>query len=83
VFLRRIVEEAALLDIPAIVLDINNDLSRLGDEWPTRPDGFSDEDAAKAAAYHAHADVVIWTPGVSSGNPLSLNLLPDFAADRG
>jgi Helicase HerA, central domain len=83
VFLRRIVEEAALLDIPAIVLDINNDLSRLGDEWPARPEGFSDEDAAKAAAYHAHAELVIWTPGVSSGNPLSLNLLPDFAADRG
>ena len=37
VLLRRIVEEAALLEIPAIVLDINNDLSRLGDPWPTRP----------------------------------------------
>lgn len=80
VLLRRIVEEAALLDIPAIVPDINNDLSCLGDPWPGRPDGFSDEDAAKAEAYHARADVVIWTPGVRSGNPLSLNLLPDFAA---
>ncbi len=80
VLLRRIVEEAALLGIPAIVLDVNNDLSRLGEEWPTRPDGFNDEDAAKAAAYHARVDVVIWTPGVSSGNPVSLNLLPDFAA---
>jgi hypothetical protein len=80
VLLRRIVEEAALLDIPAIVLDVNNDLSRLDDPWPTRPDGFSDEDAARSIAYHAHTDVVIWTPGVSSGNPLSLNLLPDFAA---
>jgi hypothetical protein len=80
VLLRRIVEEAALLGIPAIVLDINNDLSRLGDPWPTRPDGFSDEDAAKASAYHARADVVIWTPGVGSGNPISLKLLPDFAA---
>lgn len=80
VLLRRIIEEAALLDIPAIVLDINNDLSRLSDAWPVRPDGFGDEDAAKAAAYHAHTDVVIWTPGVSSGNPVTLNLLPDFAA---
>ncbi len=80
VFLRRIVEEAALLDIPAIVLDVNNDLSRLGDPWPARPDGFSDEDVAKAAAYRSRADVVIWTPGVASGNPVSLNLLPDFAA---
>jgi hypothetical protein len=80
VLLRRIVEEAALLDIPAIILDINNDLSRLDEPWPTRPDGFGDQDAAKAAEYHARIEVVIWTPGVSSGNPMSLNLLPDFAA---
>ena len=38
VLLRRIVEEAALLGIPSIVLDPNNDLSRLGDAWPTRPE---------------------------------------------
>jgi Helicase HerA, central domain len=80
VLLRRIVEEAALLEIPSIVLDVNNDLSRLGDRWPAQPDEFTAEDAAKAAAYHQRVDVVIWTPGVSSGNPVSLNLLPDFAA---
>lgn len=80
VFMRRIIEEAALLGIPSIVLDPNNDLSRLGDAWPTLPDAWSDEEKAKAAAYHARADVVIWTPGVISGNPVSLNLLPDFAA---
>jgi DNA helicase HerA-like ATPase len=83
VLLRRIVEEAALLEIPAIVLDVNNDLSRLGDPWPTRPPEFSDDDAVKAAAYHTRAEVVVWTPGVSSGRPLSLNLLPDFAAIGG
>src|SRR5262249_19691545 len=60
VLLRRIVEEAALLGIPSIVLDPNNDLSRLGDAWPARPDSWSDEEAAKAAAYRARADVVIW-----------------------
>ena len=80
VLLRRIVEELALIGIPSIVLDPNNDLSRLGDPWPERPAAFSDEDAIKAAAYYARADVVIWTPGVSSGNPISLSLLPDFAA---
>jgi hypothetical protein len=80
VLLRRIVEEAALLGIPAIVLDPNNDLSRLGDAWPTHPETWGNGDAAKAEAYRACADVVIWTPGVSSGNPISLNLLPDFAA---
>ena len=80
VLLRRIVEEAALIDIPSIVLDINNDLARLGDAWPSRPDGFSDEDAAKAAAYRKRADVVIWTPGRNSGRPISLKLIPDFSA---
>lgn len=80
VLLRRIVEEAALIDIPSIVLDINNDLARLGDAWPSRPDGFSDEDAAKAAAYRKRAGVVIWTPGRNSGRPISLKLIPDFSA---
>jgi hypothetical protein len=80
VLLRRIVEEAVLLGIPSIVLDSNNDLSRLDDVWPTRPQSWSEADAAKADSYHAAADVVIWTPGVSSGNPISLSLLPDFAS---
>jgi hypothetical protein len=80
VLMRRIVEESALLGIPSIVLDPNNDLTRLGDAWPTRPESWSEEDAAKAEAYRACADVVIWTPGVTSGNPISLNLLPDFVA---
>lgn len=80
VLLRRMIEEAALVGIPSIVLDINNDLSRLDDPWPVRPEGFSDEDAAKSARYHAQTDVVVWTPGVTSGKPLALNLLPDFAA---
>jgi hypothetical protein len=62
------------------VLDINNDLARRGDAWPSRPVGFSDEDAAKAAAYRKRADVVIWTPGRNSGRPTSLKLIPDFSA---
>jgi hypothetical protein len=46
-----------------------------------KPTGvLGDEDAAKAKTYHACADVVIWTPGANSGNPISLNLLPDFAS---
>jgi len=60
VLLRRIVEEAVLLDIPAIVVDINNDLVRLGDAWPARPKGFSDDDQTKADAYQNRADVVSW-----------------------
>lgn len=78
VLLRRIIEEAALLGIPAIVLDTNNDLARLGDDWPAPPDGWTEKDAAKSAGYRSNVDVTIWTPGRSSGRPMSLALLPDF-----
>ncbi len=80
VLLRRIVEEAALAGIPAIVIDPNNDLSRLGDAWPERPAGFDDADAAKAKRYAATVEVVVWTPGIHAGNPLFLSVLPDFSA---
>jgi uncharacterized protein DUF87 len=80
VLLRRIVEEAALIGIPAIVIDPNNDLSRLGDVWPEPPAGYTDEDEAKAKHYAATVEVVVWTPGVHAGNPLFLSVLPDFAA---
>jgi uncharacterized protein DUF87 len=79
VLLRRIVEEAALLGIPAIVLDTNNDLARLGDQWPAPPDGWTEEDAGKAAKYGRNVDVTIWTPGRNAGRPMSLALMPDFA----
>ncbi|MEA2983974.1 MAG: hypothetical protein QOD94_228 [Alphaproteobacteria bacterium] len=71
VLLRRIVEEAALAGIPSIVIDPNNDLSRLGDAWPERPVDFTDADEAKAQRYAATVNVVVWTPGVHAGNPLS------------
>jgi hypothetical protein len=80
VLLRRIVEEAALLGIPAIVLDTNNDLARLSDKWPNRPEGWTDEDDSKAAEYAKRVEVEIWTPGRSSGKPIALGLLPDFSA---
>jgi hypothetical protein len=80
VFLRRIIEEAALLGVPSIVLDGANDLARLGDPWPERPESFTDEDAAKADRYQGTTDVVVWTPGLASGNPLSFNPIPDFSA---
>ena len=72
-------EEAALIGAPSLVLDVHNDLARLGEPWPSRPAEFSDNDARKASAYFQRADVVVWTPGVSGGRPLTLNLLPDFA----
>ncbi len=82
VLLRRMVEEAALCGIPAIVLDPNNDLSRLGDPWPERPAAFTAEDDAKASRYAREVEVVVWTPGANAGNPLFLSSLPDFASVR-
>lgn len=79
VLLRRLVEEAALAGIPAIVVDPNNDLSRLGSPWPERPTAFTPEDSEKAAAYARRVEVVVWTPGLYAGNPLFLPVLPDFA----
>jgi hypothetical protein len=79
VLIRRIVEECALRGVSAIVLDPNNDLARLGDAWPTPPDGWSDGDAAAAREYLANTDVVVWTPGRAGGRPLSFHPLPDFA----
>ena len=80
VLLRRIVEEAALAGIPAIVLDTNNDLARLGEQWPATPASFGPEDEAKAARYARDVEVMVWTPGLSSGRPLTLAVLLDFAA---
>ncbi|MFL9829106.1 AAA family ATPase, partial [Rhodoplanes sp. SY1] len=79
VLLRRIVEEAALAGIPAIIIDPNNDLSRLGETWPTRPPSFTADDDEKARRYLDAVEVVVWTPGVHAGNPLFLSVMPDFA----
>jgi DNA helicase HerA-like ATPase len=80
VLLRRIVEEAALRGVSSIVLDTNNDLARLGDPWPPEhPAGWVDEaDRQRAADYLDSTDVVVWTPGLQGGRPLSFQPLPDL-----
>jgi len=80
VLLRRMIEEAALLGIPSIVLDANNDLVHLASAWPEAPSAFSEEDAVKATLYARRVEVTIWTPGLASGRPMTLSVLPDFAA---
>ncbi|MGB5973712.1 MAG: ATP-binding protein, partial [Nodosilinea sp.] len=80
VLVKRLVEEAALKGIPAIVIDGANDLARMGDRWPTSPDSWTDQDQAKAEQYQQNTDVMVWTPGRSAGRPLNLNPLPDFKA---
>ncbi|ONH22511.1 ATP-binding protein [Pseudofrankia asymbiotica] len=83
VLIRRLVEECALRGVSSIVLDPNNDLARLGEAWPTPPDGWAAGDAALAAEYLQTTEVVVWTPRRPAGRPLSFQPLPDFASLRG
>ncbi|AGL15245.1 helicase HerA domain-containing protein [Actinoplanes sp. N902-109] len=80
VLIRRLVEECALRGVSAIVLDPNNDLSRLGDPWPEPPPGWDPADTVRAEQYRRDTEVVVWTPRRESGRPLSFQPLPDFAA---
>ena len=80
--LRRLIEECALRGISAIVLDPNNDLSRLGEAWPQPPSGWWEGDAERAQRYLDETDVVVWTPNRQSARPLVLQPIPDFAALR-
>ena len=81
ILLKRLVEEAALLGIPSILIDPANDLAQIGDPWPADPPvSWLPEDAERARRYHSQTEVVIWTPGRSAGRPLQLAPLPDLAA---
>ncbi|AFM15652.1 putative ATPase [Mycolicibacterium chubuense NBB4] len=80
VLIRRLVEECALRGVSSIVLDPNNDLSRLGTQWPVKPTGWRPSDDPRAAEYLQGTEVRIWTPRRSSGRPLAFQPLPDFAS---
>jgi DNA helicase HerA-like ATPase len=78
VLLKRLVEEAALKGVPSLVIDISGDLSRLGLPWPQPPKAFSRDDTLKAEKLAKSCQILVWTPGQDSGNPLRLPLLPDL-----
>ena len=85
VLVRRLIEECALQGVSTVVLDPNNDLARLGLPWPEPPRGWLDGDAEKAATYLRDTEVVVWTPRLTTGRPLSfapLAGLGDVADDR-
>ncbi|MET9328447.1 DUF87 domain-containing protein [Tsukamurella sp. NPDC003166] len=82
VLIRRLIEECALRGVSAIVLDPNNDLSRLGEAWPQAPSGWWEGDAERAQRYLADTEVIVWTPNRESARPLVLQPIPDFAALR-
>ena len=78
VLIRRLVEECALRGVSSIILDPNNDLSRLGTGWPERPNEWRRSDDGRAKDYLDNTEVVVWTPRKSSGRPLAFQPLPDF-----
>jgi len=80
VLIKRLVEEAALLGIPSILIDGANDLASMGDAWPEPMENWLVADLDKADRYHEQSNVVVWTPGKEAGNPLYLEPLPDLAA---
>ncbi|MEU4701988.1 helicase HerA domain-containing protein [Nonomuraea dietziae] len=80
VLIRRLVEECALQGVSSIVLDPNNDLSRLGTPWPEAPSTWEEGDRERAEEYLAGTDVVVWTPGKQAGRPLAFQPLPDLGA---
>ena len=80
VLLSRLVQEAVMAEIPALVLDATGDLARLGVPWPSRPTEFSEEDARKAKVYFERVDARLWSPALSRDAPMPLSVLPDFAA---
>lgn len=80
VLIRRLIEECALRGVSSIVLDPNNDLSRLGSGWPQPPQGWNPADNANATEYLTNTEVVVWTPNRIAGRPLSFQPLPDFAS---
>jgi hypothetical protein len=82
VLLRRIIEECALRGVSSVVLDVNNDLARLGDPWPEPPEHWEGNDPELAGAYFEGTEVILWTPGRASGRALSFRPLPDFAPVR-
>lgn len=83
VLVRRIIEEAALLGVPAIVIDPGNDLALLGDAWPQPPEPWSSDDAEKATHYLQSTEVCVWTPGAPQGRPINLSGLPEFTGLNG
>ncbi|MFI5660878.1 helicase HerA domain-containing protein [Streptomyces sp. NPDC051684] len=78
VLVKRLVEQCALHGVSVIVLDPNDDLARLGDPWSSPPRGWTGDHERDAGRYFADVEVVVWTPGLNRGRPISFYPLPDF-----
>jgi len=64
--------------VSSIVLDPNEDLASLGDTRPAPPEGWSADQHNLTKRYFATTEVLVWTPGLRNGRPISFHPLPDF-----
>ena len=80
VLVRRLIEEAAILGVPTLVIDAARDLTTLDERWKEAPENWRPEDHERADRYHERLDYVLWTPGREQGNPIAFEPLPDFSA---
>lgn len=78
VFVRRLVEEAALRGIPSVVVDVANDLVRFREPWPPGAAPPPGPEPYLVRDFFERTETVVWTPGWQGGNPLSSDPLPDF-----
>jgi hypothetical protein len=77
--LKRLVDEAALQGVPAVVLG-GGDLCLLGRPWPEPPGFWLPGDAERAGRLGREVETIVWTPGQAKGNPLNFRIIPDFSA---
>lgn len=73
-----IIEQLLLRGIPAVLLDRKGDLCSYAnpDVWRANDDEFSERRAQREKLADA-IDVAVYTPGRSSGRPISITLLPN------
>lgn len=82
VTVRRIVEEAALAGIPSIIIDCAQDMSTFDEARKSADPNWRPGDAERAKRFAAATEFVVYTPGKSSGRPLTLEPIPDLTPLR-
>ncbi|MEZ6121985.1 MAG: DUF87 domain-containing protein [Planctomycetaceae bacterium] len=79
VTVRRIVEEAALAGIPSIVVDCAQDMCTFDERRSAASPHWGSGDDEKAEQFLKSTEMVVYTPGKSSGRPLTLEPIPDLS----
>ncbi len=77
-----IIEQLLMQDIPAVLVDRKGDLCSYanGEVWADDPND-SDERRAQKAYLREHTEIAVYTPGRTSGRPISITLLPTGMID--